>query len=59
MFYGFTNEYSVILKEDVEKPIARVSEKDSLNHDASLYQKVMNIFAIGIKNIYEVTELKY
>ena len=36
MFYGFTNEYSVISKEDVEKLIARVSEKDSLNHDDSL-----------------------
>lgn len=36
MFYGFTNEYSVIPKEDVEKLIAHVSEKDSLNRDDSL-----------------------
>ena len=30
MCYGFTDKYSVIPKEDVEKLIARVSEKDSL-----------------------------
>lgn len=33
MCYGFTDKYSVIPKEDVEKLIARVSEKDSLNRD--------------------------
>ena len=38
MFYSLTNEYFVILKEDVAELIVRVSEKDSLSHDASLYQ---------------------